>query len=480
MNFYTTLCGVLFFLFGSAHAWAMQAPAGEEISPNFARLQHPLRAACASFLEVNKSHPLSKDIAVKLLAKQASYAWFFNTSVARDVDGNYIIASRFSYLGSQSSKEDPELKVIPGNHSDPRDYTDSEFEYGENFLWHNWRSFGQGTLYFKAKARADNGIDLSAIQLLAAEGPWLNKADVRLHAYNGHIYAHDPRSRDAYLAKVEIRRCAESGVLSINFVDTRRNNLYHNNHGLIHVNDESFFYVDWFYKDFDGASGVRFLTINKHGQQEGALKILPFVEGYAFDGFGESNSNGIIPLISLGSNHIEDKDNPQKIFGVGHLKIEANPKKHPYKEGSNIKRFRDFINNELKEKMGDKLIRYEKQFYLTYFYSIEFDAEKNPIKMMMSNPFSLFTNTQRYNFILNFPTSICYRDDKTCIIGAGDGDYSPMVYEFNLDYIRKSLIHDVSKMDFNNLEYFFLKFRENGGAKILGAHAQSLPELCAD
>lgn len=88
--------------------------------------------------------------------------------------------------------------------------------------------------------------------------------------------------------------------------------------------------------------------------------------------------------------------------------------------------------------------------YMMFYYTIDLAN----MTMKMSNAFVPVGTTNKYQFLLSFPTGLSFDTFQRMVsISYGDGDLYSCMYHENIDIILDTIQHDVSDINFANYKY---------------------------
>jgi hypothetical protein len=226
--------------------------------------------------------------------------------------------------------------------------------------------------------------------------------------------------------------------------------------------------------------------IEQKTELKGTEKIT--IDTYPNDDVTSEINKKIVPNMSFSTPSIKiTKGGKDYYLGVGHSKI-INDNSVRYKEGSTIERFRTRLHedmgrlfgNRYKAHYGTNILRGPNRYnqrqkieelpadckgyiYFMYFTLLQMDERRfdDPnMKMFISDSFMPLNfnkedDDKQYFFSLFFPVGIAQLDENVLITG-GDGDYYNLNIELDLDFVIKSCVHDIQKMDFSTYQYLLM------------------------
>jgi len=425
---------------------------------------------------------------------------FFNTSIVKFDENNYIYAVRTMCVYPTSEQYTQDNVIIPGN---DKSCDQKNIEVGRNFMWNRWGAsawFTDMTIFFFGNHKTNNLIQI---------GDFKDRTDVRITRINEKIFMH---SNDLQVIK-EVWYNNQTFSL----VDTELSpiNSPGINFPIVSIENNKVNYIDWFYGESNGKpGGVKFVYSNNNPSQylikfdkfiidgKGSYRMPDLADykgSYLMKGFNETvyiqsvkkkqklfgSNYGITPLFSFTTPHIHlnNSEYGDFLIGVGHTKIHSDTNRYEYMEGSPIDKFRKNLYNDMHKKYKNKYIRHfgtgnepdldgnesdscYGYIYMLYFYIIFNKNEKGIYQSMkMSDSYlpilldkrdKLFENDEDYKFSLIFPMGLEKMDNNKIIVTCGYGDFYSVALEFNTDVAVAKCRHDIQNLDMNKYCYFIL------------------------
>ena len=437
--------------------------------------------------------------------------FYFNTSTA------YLGNDIYIYLLRRQINNFPSNTIKPGN--SPK--CTNPFEIGHNFYWNQWSIFENETIvlignhndntFNVPKIYVEESSDFNICEDLEKEYRHgktyyqstniLKKADMRVYVDGNTIfmyvvdeqtpltiwfYEYDVQNNALYLLDRFILR-GDKNASIVTFIKNS--------------DSDNFIYIDWFYANgkytYTTPGVYLWDVVQMHDKINDITKaiIIPFDNGHIISGLGsyltekeEDKSKfglnyGVVPLLSVGTPHVKYTSSKfgDCYIGVGHIKIHSDSEKYKYQPTSNIHYFRENLYEEFKKQFGERYIRHHGStmalyyrntgdgpkveckgyIYMMYFYIITADFKN----MYLSDAFlpinldkALNDDPKNYVFSLFFPSGLTKYNDKL-IVSGGEGDYRPIILEFNIEDAVNKCLYNIKRMDFNKYNYYILAMK---------------------
>jgi hypothetical protein len=183
---------------------------------------------------------------------------------------------------------------------------------------------------------------------------------------------------------------------------------------------------------------------------------------------------GYCPLFSFGTPVLDIHHNNRTIqLGVGHIKI---PHTHEYVKDSNIQKFKDNLDKDMRNMYGEKYIKHYGTpirsvcygyTYMMYFFIVWKNSDGG-FEMKISDSFlphylgTIPKNGKHdddYKFSLIFPMGLeIANDTNNVIVTCGEGDFYAIELEFNINEVINLCVHDVRRTDMREYKYKILGY----------------------
>lgn len=403
---------------------------------------------------------------------------FGNTTILKIKNDIFLYGVRFDFsIGKKI--------IIPGNDKK----CSNPINIGQNYWWNNWGSFDilSGTMFFVGNPK----INLRLCELRSfssgIEGfrflsnPYFFENDYRLANINNENILYSSNLNN--ILKIEYDETQNIAIIE----DLTRYwlpNKYisSKNMQIISIENNQIKFIDWFY-----TQGVRLVTFDIEIPKSDREEFIEYSGNlYVLDGNGSYDTNndedkvkygfnyGIMPGLSVSTPLIQLDSNKfgKSFLGVGHIKIHSDENEFPYLSNSNIQKFRENLNKQMRDEFKDKYILHKgsnkppncKGFiYMLYFYILYNDCKD----MLMSDSYLPIyldrkdfdgPNDKDYKFSLVFPMGLTEQDNKL-IVTCGEGDFYSMELEFDKNEAINLCKHNVKDLDMRQYNYYILGYK---------------------